>query len=100
MYTFRHSLKVVILIALLLVGVLIRESVTAQNCQSASDIASELKNRAPAADGKIHVTYSFNDSNISQASKNAILNAIGQWNNQSGTTKVVLIQRHRALYRI
>jgi len=34
------------------------------------------------------VTYSFNDPNTSTADKNAILNAIGQWNGVSSTTKV------------
>lgn len=83
-----HSLKGAVLIPILF-AVLIVQSVTGQNCVPSSDFATELKNRAPAADGKIHVTYSFNDPNISDASKNAILNSLGQWNSFSSTTKVV-----------
>lgn len=86
----QHSLKVATLLPLLfLMGLLVRESIRAQNCVPGSDIAPELRNRSPAADGKIHVTYSFNDPNISQASKSAILNSIDQWNGQSDTTKVM-----------
>lgn len=74
--------------ALLLLTVLVM-TIRAVDCEPSSDITSELKNRQPAADGKIHVTYSFNDPNISDASKNAILNAIGQWNAESNSTRVV-----------
>ena len=85
---FQHALRALALIPPFL-GLVIQESMTAQNCLSADNVAGELKNRAVAADGKIHVTYSFNDPSISQTAKKAIENAITQWNNKSGTTKVV-----------
>jgi Dual-action HEIGH metallo-peptidase len=83
----QHSLRALALIPLL-VGLLIYGSITAQICMPDSNIAGELKNRAIAGDGKIHVTYSFNDQNISQTAKKAIENAITQWNNKSGTTNI------------
>jgi hypothetical protein len=60
----------------------------AQQCLPTSEVAGELKNRQPGLDGKIHVTYSFNDPNMSQASKDSIVNALTQWNNVSGSTTV------------
>lgn len=77
-----------LLIVIALLGLIIQGSITAQICIPKSDIAGELKNRAPADDGKIHVTYSFNDPNISATAKKAIENAFRQWNNKSDTTKV------------
>jgi hypothetical protein len=62
--------------------------VSAQQCLNSSNISPELKTKQPDANGIIHVTYSFNDPNISAAEKKAILNAIGQWNAFSGTTHV------------
>jgi hypothetical protein len=75
----------------LLIGVLLILSsfVSAQQCLPSSDISPELKNKQPDSNGIIHVTYSFNDPNISVAEKNAILNAIGQWNGVSSTTHVM-----------
>ena len=84
-----HALRALALIPPLL-GLLIYTSITAQICLPASDIAGELKNRAVAEDGKIHVTYRFNDPSISLTAKKAIENAITQWNNKSGATGVVL----------
>ncbi len=66
--------------------------VKAQQCISSSPLAPELRNRPPDANGIIHVSYSFNDPNISQASKDAILNALGQWNGVSNSTHVVFDQ--------
>lgn len=62
----------------------------AQQCANRSQfpLASALKNRAPDADGIIHVTYSFTDPNIPLSSQTAINIAIGQWNGFSSSTKV------------
>ena len=88
MNTTQYCLRGSLLISIVLIGLLIQRSITAQICMPESKIAGELKNRAPADDGKIHVTYSFNDPNISGTAKKAIENAFKQWNNKSDTTKV------------
>ena len=63
--------------------------VSAQQCNSSNfPIPSELRNRAADANGIIHVTYSFADSNISGEEKAAIQTAIAEWNNLSSSTKV------------
>jgi hypothetical protein len=64
--------------------------VNAQQCLSSSDVSPELKNKEADENGIIHVTYSFNDPSISTADRNAIVNAIGQWNGVSSTTHVTL----------
>ena len=84
-----YRLTLCLLVSLFVLALTIHESISAQTCVEASHVPGELKNRAPAADGKIHVTYSFNNPNISATAKKAIANAIAQWNNKSGTTKVV-----------
>jgi hypothetical protein len=84
------SSNLIVMTSFLFVILTIVMSIRALDCVPATDIAAELKNRPAGADGKIHVTYSLNDPNISQTSKDAIVNAIAQWNNQSGSTKVVL----------
>ena len=85
----QYRLRAAVLMPLLLLGLVIHESITAQDCMPDSKIAPELRNRLPADDGKIHVTYSFFDPNISESTKKAIENAITQWNNKSGTTRVI-----------
>lgn len=62
----------------------------AQQCADRAQfpLASVLKDRAPDANGIIHVTYSFTDSNIPLNSQTAISMAIGQWNSFSSSTKV------------
>lgn len=65
--------------------------VEAQQCRNGT-LSNELRNRAAGADGKIHVTYSFNDPNISSQARAAIQNAISQWNSQSNSTRVVFEQ--------
>lgn len=80
-----------LLSVVLLLSIAVFTSIWAQvACIPDEDFASALKNRAPAADGKIHVTYSFNNPNITQTSKDAILNAIAQWNGKSDKTGVVI----------
>lgn len=83
---YRLSLK----ISSTMIGVLLVLSsfASGQQCLNSADISSELKNKQPDANGIIHVSYSFNDPNISAVDKNAILNAIGQWNAVSSTTRV------------
>jgi len=88
----QYNLTLAVIISVFVFGLIIHQSISAQNCVDSSLVPSELKNRAPAADGKIHVTYSFNNSNISATAKKAIENAIAQWNNKSGTTGVVFEQ--------
>jgi hypothetical protein len=62
----------------------------AQQCadRTLAPLAPALKNRTPDADGIIHITYSFTDSNIPLSSQTAISIAIGQWNSFSSSTKV------------
>ena len=62
----------------------------AQQCANRTDfpLASALKDKTPDANGIIHITYSFTDSNIPANSQVAIGLAIGQWNNFSSSTKV------------
>jgi len=88
MRTLRRSYDIAIILGIL--TLLIVPSVVAQYyCEPASSIDNVLKDRQPASDGKIHVTFSFNDPNISQTSKNAILNALNQWNGQGSTSGFV-----------
>src|SRR6266403_181202 len=62
----------------------------AQQCANRTQfpLAPALKNKTPDANGIIHITYSFADSNIPANSQVAIGLAIGQWNNFSSSTKV------------
>jgi hypothetical protein len=60
----------------------------AQECDVTRNLPSELRNRQPDAFGVVHVTYSFADSNITEQEKNAILNALAQWNSGKDTTGV------------
>ena len=64
----------------------------AQQCANRTQypLADALKNRAPDANGVIHITYSFSDPNISLNDKTAFALAIGQWNGVTSTTKVKL----------
>ena len=91
MFTLRQFLQVIGIVMLLLAtSVLIANSIAGQNCLTASNISGILLNRAPdPADGKIHVTYSFSESNVPDTSKLAIENAIGQWNSKSSSTGVM-----------
>lgn len=88
----QYRLTLALTICLFVLALTIHESISAQNCVDTSLVPSALKNRAPAADGKIHVTYSFNNPNISATAKKAIENAFAQWNNKSGTTRVIFEQ--------
>ncbi len=87
MYKFSFLVKTLIATVILSIGIVI--SIRAVVCVEDADISPELKSRPVGVDGKIHVKYSFFDSNISTDSKNAILNAIAQWNDKSGATGVV-----------
>ena len=62
----------------------------AQQCSNRTQfpLATELKNRTPDANGIIHVTYSFSDTNIPASSKAAIYVAIAQWNDYTSSSKV------------
>jgi hypothetical protein len=62
----------------------------AQQCANRTQfpLASALKDKIPDANGIIHITYSFTDSNIPLTSQTAINMAIGQWNSFSSSTKV------------
>jgi hypothetical protein len=62
----------------------------AQQCANRSNfpLADVLKTRAPDTNGIIHVTYSFANSNITNADKLAFSIAIGQWNGVASSTKV------------
>lgn len=62
----------------------------AQQCANRAQypLSSALKNKTPDANGIIHITYSFTDSNIPLNSQTAISIAIGQWNSLSSSTKV------------
>ncbi len=68
--------------------------VNAQQCRG--DLASSrICNKQVGADGKIHVTYSFQDSNgnvinnPSQEVQNSVQGAVNQWNGFSATTGIV-----------
>ena len=91
MFTLRQFLQLTgISILLLVISALIANSITGQQCVPASEISDILRNRAAnPTDGKIHITYSFSEANISNTSKSAIENALGQWNSKSGSTGVV-----------
>ena len=62
----------------------------AQQCANRTQfpLSSALKNKTPDANGIIHITYSFSDSNIPASSQIAIGLALGQWNGFSSSTKV------------
>ena len=91
MFTLRQFLQLTsISMMLLVISASIANSITGQQCIPASDISDILRIRTPnPADGKIHITYSFSEANISNTSKSAIENAFGQWNSKSGSTGVV-----------
>jgi len=74
----------------LVISLAVAISIRAVQCLPAAQIAGILKVRAPEQDGKIHIKYSFFDANIDTESKNAIVNAINQWNSKSASTGVVL----------
>ena len=86
----RSQTSLVAVVILVLTGLTITISISALDCIPSEDFSWALQNREPENDGKIHVTFSFNDPNISQQSKDAILNAIAQWNSQSNTTGVFI----------
>lgn|SRR5215213_6767628 len=90
MFTLRQFLQLTsVSILLLLTSALIANSIIGQQCIPASNISEILRVRAPnPTDGKIHITYSFSESNLSTTSKAAFDNAIGQWNSKSGSTGV------------
>src|ERR1044072_657083 len=90
MFTLRQCLQLTsVSILLLLTSALIANSIIGQQCIPASNISEILRIRAPnPSDGKIHITYSFSESNVSTTSKAAFDNAIGQWNSKSGSTGV------------
>ena len=90
MFTLRQCLQLTsVSILLLLTSALIANSIIGQQCIPASNISEILRIRAPnPSDGKIHITYSFSESNLSTTSKAAFDNAIGQWNSKSGSTGV------------
>jgi hypothetical protein len=90
MFTLRQFLQLTsVSTLLLLTSALIANSIIGQECIPPSNIAEILRIRAPnPTDGKIHITYSFSESNLSTTSKSAFDKAIGQWNSKSGSTGV------------
>lgn len=90
MFTLRQFLQLTsVSILLLVTSALIANSIIGQQCIPASNISDILRIRAPnPTDGKIHITYSFSESNLSITSKAAFDDAIKQWNSKSGSTGV------------
>ena len=79
MFTLRPRLQLTsVSILLLLTSALIANSILGQQCIAPSNISEILRIRAPnPTDGKVHITYSFSESNLSITSKAAFDNAIG-----------------------
>jgi hypothetical protein len=62
--------------------------VEAQQCSTQQPLSGSLRYRVPDANGIIHVTYSFADANLATPERNAILNAISQWNGSTASTRI------------
>jgi hypothetical protein len=84
----RHQLLKLALLGLAFLCFVVIPCVQAQQCSSTT-IGGALKNRAPASDGFIHVTYGINDPNVSADEKKAVESAIGQWNGVKDSTNVI-----------
>ncbi|HYX71187.1 MAG TPA: M57 family metalloprotease, partial [Nitrososphaera sp.] len=86
--TLRHASLAALVVVICSLILCVIQFAGAQQCSTDQQLSGALRTRAPDANGIIHVTYSFADANLATPERNAILNAISQWNGGSASTKV------------
>ena len=86
--TRRHRLLKFTLLAAAVSCIAAITYVQAQQC-TPSYLGGPFKNRTPADDGYIHITYGVSDPNISTNELKAIEDGFAQWNSQRASTGVV-----------